>query len=458
MPHQPQPDSRTRALVPVLSFSLTAILCCAETTVTRPTVSTGRLDRSARSEPRIPETTPLPLDSDSLPTPPVETTPPPVPTPSAPIPTEPPAVRVRLERVRSPNRLPFGVRGDYRIVAGAMNDLVADSAPVVASGNNLGSAYASANNGSVRINGHDLDRSEVTILPLRPSLDGALSVGSRRYAGGLILRASGNELVAVNLVELEDYVLGVVYAEMPERFANEALRSQAVVSRTFALFHAQQGHELRDDQGSQVYVGMELVDPLLRRIVDSTAGEILTYQGIPFESYFHSTCGGRTSSARDVFGINAPPPLTQGAVCTTCGRSPHATWTRTIARADIDKLYRGAFGNNLRFEMGDADKAGRAVRFEVISSEGKVVDRPIADRMRNDYNSGKSLSKQLLSTWLVDIRVDKSKKALTVKGRGFGHGVGLCQYGAGGMASQGKSYREILGHYFPGAEIQRLYD
>ena len=78
--------------------------------------------------------------------------------------------------------------------------------------------------------------------------------------------------------------------------------------------------------------------------------------------------------------------------------------------------------------------------------------------MRNDYNSGKSLSKQLLSTWLVDIRVDKSKKALTVKGRGFGHGVGLCQYGAGGMASQGKSYREILGHYFPGAEIQRLYD
>lgn len=442
MPHAPQPDYRTRALVPALSLGLTVLLCCAETTAVRQPPAKDRFERKPRTDaptPPAPES-PGPGAAGSTPA---------TPTPVA---LGPPAVKVRLERVKN-GRLPFGIEGEYRVFAGALADLEPGSAVSIATGSNLGTAYAEARSGSVRINGFDLARAELTIVPRS---EDAVRVGKRRYAGGLVLRASGDEIVAINLVELEDYVVGVLYAEMPDRFANEALRAQAVVSRTFALYHTQQGREMRDDQGSQMYVGLERADDTARRIVDSTLGEVLTFTGIPIESYFHSTCGGRTASARAVFGIQVPPPLDQSVSCGECGDAPNFTWSRKLQRADLDKLYRGALGANLRIAPSDRDAAGRSLRVDLVNGDGKVVDRAVADRFRNDYNSGRSLSKQLLSTWWTDIAVDKKQLAIT--GRGFGHGVGLCQYGAGGFARRGKSYREILSHYFPGAELIRLYD
>lgn len=446
MPHAPQPDAKTRCLVPALSLGLTALLCCAETTAVRPEYGTGRFDKKSTRPPRVdPTTPPASPTTDVAPTVVV-----PVPV-VEPVEVGPPAIRVRLERVRG--RLPFGISGQYRIVNGAAEDASGEGSLTVATGSNLASAFAEARNGTVRINGFDLGRPEVTIVPESAE---ALSVGKRRYAGSLILRASGEEISALNLVELEDYVVGVLYAEMPDRFANEALRAQAVISRSFALYHAQLGHELRDDQGSQMYVGLERADASARRIVDSTLGEVLTWNGIPIEAYFHSTCGGKTASARAVFGIQVPPPLDQSVACGLCSNAPNFAWTRKITRADLDKLYRGALGANLRVQPSERDGAGRALRVDLLNGDGKVVDRAVADRFRNDYNAGRSLSKQLLSTWWSSVNVDK--KTLNITGRGFGHGVGLCQYGAGGYAGQGKSYRDILGHYFPGADLTRLYD
>jgi stage II sporulation protein D len=445
MPHAPQPDAKTRAFVPVLSLGLTALLCCAETAVVVPVTAGTGLERRRTRPPVAPEQAPLPSDT---------TTDPVIPTPvvAEPKPALPQAVRVRLDRVRG-KRLAFGISGDYRIFAGALDDPAFGGGGSIATGQNLGAAQAEARNSNVRVNGVDFARDEVTIVPTNVD---SLRVGGRRYAGALILRANGDELTAINLVDLEEYVYGVLYAEMPERFANEALRAQAVVSRSFALFHAAQGRELRDDQGSQVYTGLDKVDASARRIVDSTFGEVLTFNGIPIETYFHSTCGGRTSSARDVFGIQAPPPLCNAVICGGCADSPNFSWSRKVARADLDKLYRGALGSNLRFTAAELDAASRAVRVELLNSDGKVVDRVVADRFRNDFNEGRPLAKQLLSTRWTEILVDK--KFLDVRGRGFGHGVGLCQYGSGGLARQGLSYRAILSRYFPGADLQRLYD
>ncbi len=434
---------KTRALVPALSLGLTTLLCCAETAVVKQAPSAE--SRGVRKTPPAPE-----IPTENVAPPPAAEVP--IAPPVKPIDLGPPAVRVRLDQARN-GALEFGLKSAYRIYAGALDDPDAEGRTPIASGANLRSALADSFGSTVRVNGFDLKQREVTILPDDPE---SLRVGKRRYAGGLILRGNGTEITAINLVTLEDYVLGVLYAEMPERFANEALRAQAVVSRSFALYHAQQGHELRDDQGSQVYVGLELSDDTARRIVESTLGEVLTWNGAPFEAYFHSTCGGRTASARSVFGIQAPPPLCQSVVCDSCTSSPHFSWTRTLPRTDIDRFYKGAFGSNLRINIADRDEGGRALHFDIIANDGKSVDRPVADRFRNDFNYGRALSKQLLSAWLTDVRVDK--KNVTVSGRGFGHGVGLCQYGAGGLAARGRDYRSILNLYFPGAQITRLYD
>jgi stage II sporulation protein D len=272
----------------------------------------------------------------------------------------------------------------------------------------------------------------------------------------IVLEALDGELAALNVVDLEDYVAGVLYAEMPDRFAVEALRAQAVVTRSYAVYHTLAGRDLRDDQGSQVYAGLERVDATARRVVDSTLGEILTFDGIPLESYFHSTCGGSTSSARAVFGIAAPPPIDRAVRCEDCRTAPNFSWTRRIARSDLDRLYKNALGTALRFVPLDRDDAGRSTRFEIFRSDGKSVDRPIADRLRNDFNAGKPLGKQLLSTMVTSVKVDG--KNLLVEGRGFGHGVGLCQYGAGGAAARGATYRDILARYYPGATLRRLHE
>jgi stage II sporulation protein D len=439
MPHAPQPDAATRVLVPALSLGLTTLLCCAESAVT--TVVPTAPNRFTRPPPAT--TAP-----DAEIAPPVAGEPP---TP-APAFVEPSCVRVRLARARAPARIEFGITGAYRAYAGAFADLDPGAAVPIATGSNLQRAFADLTAAGVRINGQLLART-VTIIPER---EGALRVGSRRYPGGIVLEALDGELAALNVVDLEDYVAGVLYAEMPDRFAVEALRAQAVVTRSYAVYHTLAGRDLRDDQGSQVYAGLERVDATARRVVDSTLGEILTFDGIPLESYFHSTCGGSTSSARAVFGIAAPPPIDRAVRCDDCRTAPNFSWTRRIARSDLDRLYKNALGTALRFVPLDRDDAGRSTRFEIFRSDGKSVDRPIADRLRNDFNAGKPLGKQLLSTMVTSVKVDG--KILLVEGRGFGHGVGLCQYGAGGAAARGATYRDILARYYPGATLRRLHE
>ena len=310
------------------------------------------------------------------------------------------------------------------------------------------------NAGQVLINSIPLSSERVTVHPRR---NGAVQLKGTEYRGSLLFEADAQgRLTASNQVDLEEYVNGVLLSEMPLRFGREALRAQAVIARSFALFQLQNGKLLRDDQGSQVYTGLRNVTETVRRLVRSTVGEVLTYEGSLLEAYFHSTCGGVTSSARGVFNIPEQRPLQGGVVCRDCRTSPHYRWTREIPSRRLSELYAGAFGDGLGFEVAERLPSGRAKTIAILDRTGAHKDRLTADRFRNNFNSGQPLRQQLPSMLIQSI--ERQGGSWRVQGNGFGHGVGLCQYGAGGMAGRGAGYREILERYYPEVTVRRLYE
>ncbi len=443
-------DVVTRSVVPAASLVLTALLGCIDAAM-----SGGAAVRPAGPRTAARASAPAPallLWSEDTPAAPAARS---APARAAlPVFLEPPTVQVRLASARPGKDLAFSVHGAYRVfeLRGSLED--GARGPLLAAGDGLKRARATAGREGVVMNGELLAGKAVLVCPRN---DGGLELDGRRYRGDLALLASpGQELAAVNRVDIEDYVAGVLFGEMPKRFADEALRAQAVAVRTYALYHVLNGRELSDDQGSQVYRGTELETAAARRIADSTAGEVLTHADRLVEAYFHSTCGGATSSAAEVFSVRAAGEVLAGANCASCRVSPHYRWTRGVPLAAIAGLYKGAFGAALTFEVASRDSAGRALEIAVLDAAGARVDLLPADRFRNRYNAGRPLAQQIPSALIDEVR--RGGAELRIKGRGFGHGVGLCQYGANGQAHAGASYRAILGCYYPGAEIRRLYD
>lgn len=362
----------------------------------------------------------------------------------------PPLIEVRIARSLTGDSIRFRVDGPYHIHA-APGDA---NGRLLAAGERLASAWADARSGQVRINGVLLPANRVEITPGNA---GTLDIDGTSYHGSLLLEAGEHDrLAAGNRVDLEEYVCGVLLSEMPERFGQEALRAQAVIARTFALYQIRQGKLLRDDQGSQVYTGLQNVSEPVRRLVRSTVGEVLTFEERLIESYFHSTCGGVTSSALGIFNIPEEPPLQGGVICRSCRHSPHYRWTREISSERLSDLFAGAFGNQLNLAITERLPSGRARTVALLDAAGTELDRLQADRFRNMINAGRPLREQLPSMLIQGI--SRRASSLRIEGRGFGHGVGLCQYGAGGLARLGAGYREILSRYYPGAAVRRLYE
>lgn len=428
----PPPHPFTRALTSVLSVLLILVWSCADSLVVQPVLPARAADRSPE-EPAGPATTAAPEEP-----------------PGTGEGERPPLINVLIERAQAATGVPFAIDGGYRVLRTESGER---PGRLLAAGDTLSHARATVDGRSVVVNGQLLDAAEVLVQPVD---DGTLEIDGRPFRGSVLIRAGDDRVSLLNRVDLEAYVAGVIHAEMPERFPTEALRAQAVVARTFALYQVRHGRTLRDDQASQVYGGLSQETPRSRRIAASTLGEVLTHDGELLESFFHSTCGGHTSSARDVFGIAAPPPLTRGARCTTCRSSPHYRWSRSIDRGRLSDFYSGAFKGPLHAVAIERDSGGRILRIDMRDQAGKQLDRLVADRFRNRYNAGRPLHQQLKSALIEDDRLGGSSEK--VSGRGFGHGVGLCQYGAAGQAEAGRGYRSILRHYYPGVVVHRLYE
>ena len=290
--------------------------------------------------------------------------------------------------------------------------------------------------------------------------DGA--AGVQRHRGRLLLGARDGAIVLACALTLEEYLPGVLGAEMsPATAPLEALKAQAVAARTFALFgiQSQEARRLEPlfaaDSSFQAYGGIDKEHPRAVEAVRATLGEVLVYKGRLFRAYFHSTCGGGTASARDVFNDAAIPPL-GGSPCADCADSRHARWTSVWSEPELfaalrpwcerNSLHPGAI---LDLTVTEQDSSGRA-RYVRVRHAGGAFDM-LAVRLRSLLGS-RSESPVKSTAFSVSMREGQ----FVFEGRGWGHGVGLCQTGAARRGER-EGYRAILEHYFPESGIEGVY-
>ncbi len=271
---------------------------------------------------------------------------------------------------------------------------------------------------------------------------GVISVNGVRVKGDVVVLFGKTQLAAVNVIGLEDYLVGVIGSEMPKSFPTEALKAQAIAARTYALNKKLeqygQPYHLGSSVISQVYKGLDVEDPRTRDAVESTRGLVMTWQLQPIEAYFHSSCGGRTESGGDALGRDLP--YLQAVDC-PCGHLPTSHWTLNLKQADL-KALGGTKAGALKVQ--GRSSTGRARRVEVGARSLDAV----TFRERIGYMKLKSLH----------FEIEKSGDGWKVEGSGFGHGAGLCQWGARVYAEKGWDFRKILQHYYPGVELQTLYE
>ena len=285
---------------------------------------------------------------------------------------------------------------------------------------------------------------------------GASSVNVNEFSmRGLVeVKKNGKGLYRIiNELPLEDYTRAVVGEEMAQSWPAEALKAQAVVARTYTLYRKRkcqdEDYDLCATVNSQMFTGDAREKDGPAQAAKATEGEVLTYGGEPVETVYHSSCGGKTESAEAVW--DWPRPYLKSQDCLCQQESPYARWERPISPVEIEKaLLAGGYvvdGVN-GVKVLDRSRTGRVRLMKVRSASGTATLKGQDFRRLVGYSK--------LPSTRFDVR--REGGMFVFSGRGSGHGVGLCQWGAKVMAEQGKTYREILEHYYPGTMLTRLDD
>lgn len=278
-------------------------------------------------------------------------------------------------------------------------------------------------------------------------------IDGRSFRGAIdIIRKDNLKLMAINRIRLEEYLYGVLYNEVSHRWPIEAIKAQAVVARTFALYQLRQNKlqdfDLTNDIYSQVYSGATSERWATTRAVKLTKGQLLAYNGDIFPAYYHATCGGYTEDASNLWNIDLP--CLKGVECQYCKHSPHYKWTKSIPLSELEKKLNGAaykVGNISSVIVLSKNKSGRAEKLEIKDNAGVSC-----------ILTGKEFRQMLGPNEVRSTMFEPSIKnnSLILNGTGWGHGVGMCQWGAEGMAERAKKYGQILEYYYPGTEITTI--
>lgn len=274
----------------------------------------------------------------------------------------------------------------------------------------------------------------------------------------------------VAMLPLEEYLKGVVAAEMPASFEKEALKAQAVVARTYVVGRMRvfggpgcpdrpEADVCTDPGKGQAWHSREELRQRWgawrfganwRRVeeaVEATRGLIVTYENRPIDAVYHASAGGRTEAARHVWGSAVPYLQSVSSPDATGNRYErvvtHLTWDRLARQAGV--------------EAGALEAARREGKEPVAILEGSESGRVIRARVGDRLFTGPELRRALglpstLFTWRVE------GDGLTIVNRGYGHGVGLSQYGANGLARQGRDFRAIILHYYAGVTLRPLFE
>lgn len=244
-------------------------------------------------------------------------------------------------------------------------------------------------------------------------------------------------------IPFEEYIQGVVASEMPDSFEEEALKAQAVASRTYALGRINAGTDLCDTVHCQVYRS-DNISKKVKDAVNDTKGQVLLYDGnLAAHALFFSSSAGKTENSQDVFSGTFPY-----LVSVSSSYEPGATHkkeTQTMTISQFAEIIRTAFP---KLNFGEINSSN--IEIKSRSEGGRVSEIQIGSQTI----SGTDL-RGALDLYSARIKISVNRKEITLTTSGSGHGVGMSQYGANGMAKKGKSYREILSHYYQGTEVSR---
>jgi stage II sporulation protein D len=279
-----------------------------------------------------------------------------------------------------------------------------------------------------------------------------LYVNGKRYRGELIVKAKREGLLVINRLDIEEYLGGVLPGEVPFWWPMEALKAQAVAARTYACYYRfvnrNNEYDLRDDVYSQVYKGKNKEKFKTYLAVKATSGEVLTYKDKIFPAYFHSTCAGHTENALILWDVDIEP--LRGVSCPYCSISPFYKWKRVISKKIFIETLNSS-GYNFRdidgVRVKERNQSSRAKEVVVEYLNGKEI---VFEGGNFRYIMGSKIA--LSSNFEVSVKNGE----VIFEGKGWGHGVGLCQWGCYGMALKDYGYKDILEFYYPGAEISPI--
>jgi stage II sporulation protein D (peptidoglycan lytic transglycosylase) len=309
-----------------------------------------------------------------------------------------------------------------------------------------------------------VDALDVSALDEKPFLIRTRQGTHRWTRGELRLSVVQNQIQIVNRLEVEDYVGGVLEGELGTlNLSPEVLKAQIVVARSYVLSmrgtrHPGEGYEFCDSPHCQVYGGIpQERHPALEVALAEVRGQYLSYNGQPAAAFYHHNCGGETSAVDDVWPTKAVPYLVpvKEAPNSVCRYSPKSKWHLVVSKRWLTACFRhaGWFKRGETLELIDSireDDAGR-VQLLFIQSSRRALKVRIG-RFRNvlnQYFGGEPIRSALFT---ISVRGG----AYLFQGRGWGHGVGLCQEGAKQLANEGQTYQKILKHYYPHTQLAKL--
>ncbi|MCR8850558.1 SpoIID/LytB domain-containing protein [Rossellomorea sp. SC111] len=313
----------------------------------------------------------------------------------------------------------------------------------------------------------------------------------------------GTSKQVINSLGMEYYLKGVIANEMPASWHSEALKSQAVAARSYAYVKSKRG-VLTRTVSSQVYNGMDSETSSTNSAVDRTKGKVVKYNGTVIETFFHSTSGGRTANVGDVWNSNQAYFPYLISVEDTFEDSPYSNWAFAFRPSELFStfglpedtiLYNLSTESNssngevnsviLKTSRGDIKKSGNELTirklfptngtygflysswfditssptYTVKTSSSEDVQYNIANQPIKTADQDVKISSGNINIQMKDSRISSpvDPKAIVVQGKGFGHRIGLSQYGAKGFAENGWTYDRIIKHYFQGATLEPLY-
>ena len=263
------------------------------------------------------------------------------------------------------------------------------------------------------------------------------------YNGKLLLLPASKGVNIIEETDIESYLCGVLPYEMSYSWPVEALKAQAVAARTYTLKTLEDrkmpDFDLYSDVRSQMYKGSVKTYDSVKKAVEETKGEVLKYKDELFYTYYHANCGGHTDAMP---GAKDPIKPLQGAKCGYCKESKSAHWSTTLSQDTINNFLKnnGIKGTLKKIKIGAKFKSGRAKTLHIITNKQKVYVNC------NDFRIAVGSTK-FKSCFVTDI------DGLSFEGKGYGHGAGMCQDGAKGMALDDKNYKEILETFYPSSDL-----